>query len=46
MSNSIMGSTFPLSGSAGADTSSILDSDSLISIGDDGRDIFSVHFGF
>jgi hypothetical protein len=46
MSNSIMGSMFPPSGSAGADTSSISDSDSSISIGDDGRDLFFVHFGF
>jgi len=46
MSNSIMGSMFPASGSAGADTSSISDSDSSISIGDDGRDLFFVHFGF
>ena len=37
-------STFPSSGSAGADTS--LDSDSSISIGDDGCDLFFVHYGF
>ena len=46
MSDSIMGSMFPSSGSARADTSLISDSDSSISIGGDGCDLFFVHFGF